>query len=298
MNIRIGEVKDNKDIFGLGNILVHSDAGEAITVKYTTPYLAGRNGGLIAIPEVGSQVLICKPDNSDDWFYMGSITHPAIGEALGQGYETLAPFNKTEALFDPQVYKARGVPQRVIFSSAKGNKMVLSDEYAPDYGNIYAKLESSNGKLLALIDSPEVDSIILRNEEGDRIKISMRANGTSARRSIEIEAQGPISIVSRESEVKLHVVDGKEINILNESTGSKRINSDDPTPGNINITSKNADVNVVTNSKNGVIRLEAQGDNGHVVIDSGGTVQINGSKGVQITSEQDIVIQGSTIQLN
>ena len=298
MNIRVGEVKDNKDIFGLGGLLVHTEVGNPVWVKYTTPYLAGRMGGFIAIPEIGSQVLICKPDNSEDWFYFGSVTNPQIGEALGAGYETLPPRNKDEALFDPQIYKARGVPQRVVISSAKGNKLTLSDEYAQDYGNVYTKLESHSGKTLILADSPDIDSIILRNEEGDRIKISMKANGASARRSIEIEALGPISVISKESDINLHVVDGKEINILNESTGSKRLGANDPTPGNINITSVNADVNVTTKSKNGVIRLEAQGEDGHIVLDSAGTVQIHGAKGVQISSEGETSVQGQPVQLN
>jgi len=306
MNIRVGTVKGNGDILQSGGISVESDSGDVIWVKYTTPYLAGRSGGFIAIPEVGSQVLICRPDNSDDWFYLGSITSPQVGEALGGGYETSPPRNKEETLFDPQIYKARGVPQRVVISSAKGNKLTMSDEYAQDYSNIYTKLESGNGKVLILADSPNangsadgVDAIILRNEKGDRVKISMSQNGSSAGRSIEIEAQGPINIISRESELKLHVVDGKEINILNESTGSKRIGANDPTPGNINITSKNADINVTTNSKNGVVRLEAKGTDGHIVLESQGTVQIHGEKGVAITSGQNIDIQSDgIIQLN
>lgn len=284
MNIRLGQVKSNNDILRLGGLLVETDSGTPTWVKYMSPYIAGRSGGFLAIPEVGSQILICKPDNSEDWFYMGSISQPAIGEAFGEGYDQLPGPNKDDALFDPQIYKARGVPQRIAISSAKGNKLTLSDEYAPDYGNVYAKLESGAGKTLVLADSPDIDAIILRNEEGDRIKISMRANGASARRSIEIESLGPVTIISKESDINLHVVDGKEINILNESTGSKRLGANDPTPGNINITSVNADVNVTTKSKNGVIRLEAEGEDGHIVLESAGTVQIHGEKGVDITS--------------
>ena len=284
MNIRLGEVKSNADFLGVGNLLVETETGTEVWVKYTTPYLSGRSGGFLAIPEIGSRILICKPDNSDDWFYMSSLPYPSIAEALGEGFETSPARNKETGLFDAQMYKARGVPQRVVISSGKGNKLVLSDEYAPDYGNLHTKLESANGKVLVLSDSPGVDSIILRNEEGDRVKISMSANGTSARRSIEIEALGPVNIISRESEVKLHVVDGKEINILNESTGAKRIGTNDPTPGNINITSVNADINVTTKSKNGVIRLESQGDDSHIILESTGTVQIHGEKGVELTS--------------
>lgn len=306
MNIRVGEVKSNKDIFGLGGLLVHTDVDVPVWVKYTSPYLAGRNGGFIAIPEIGSQVLICKPDNSEDWFYFGSVPNPQIGEALGAGYDTVAPRNKEEALFDPQIYKARGVPQRVVWSSPRGNKLILSDEYATDYLNQYAKLESANGKVLILQDSPNagggdgdyVDAIIIRNEHGDRIKISTSQNGSSAGRSIEIEANGPINVVSRGSGVKLHVIDGKEINIINESTGSKRIGPNDPTPGNINIESKNADINIAVSSKNGVINLEAKGEDGHIVLDSKGKVQIKGAKGVDILSDAGITLDGERIDLN
>lgn len=296
MNIKLGKVVSNTDFLNLGRLMVQCDLESAITVKYTSPYLANKSGGFIAIPEVGSQILICKPDNAEDWFYIGSTPEPGFGEILGTGFDK----TKEGPLFDKRIYRARTSPQRQVFSSPKGNKLVLSDEYRADYANIKVALESSQGKKIELNDSPEIDSVIIRDETGQaRIKISSTSNGPTAAKSIEIECLGPLNLISRQSEIRLHVVDGKEINIINESTGAQRGGSSDSTPGNINVISKNGDINMTVKSKNGIIRLDAEGEEGHIVLDSKGTVQISGDKGVSILSNDgDVTIEGNNIFLN
>lgn len=293
MNLKIGQVVDNSDILELGRISVLADTPEPITVTYVSPF-NGIKGAFIAIPEIGATVLIASIENGTDWYYLGSVFNPALGDSYGLNL----PKDNKGMLSDRRMYRARGVPQRYIFSSPKGNKLVLSDEYSGDYANIKASVESSTGKKIVLSDSPEMDCVIVENELGDRIKISSRSNGASSPRSIEIECYGAVNIISRQSSMDLTVVDGKELNITNLSTGSKRAGPNDPTPGNINITSKNADINITTKSKEGVVRVDVEGDDGHIILDSKGTVQINGEKGVSITSGSNINIEGERIDLN
>lgn len=297
MNIELAEVKSNADIFKMGTFYVTTKNSEnPFKVYYTTPYYAGANGGLIAVPEVGATVLICRPDGESSWYYLGSTLNFGLAQAMSSPENTIQDKGVNP---DPRSYKARGVPQRYMFQSPRGNALVLSDEYNSEYFNTKVELKSSAGKSLKLIDSPLVDSIIITNEHGDGIKISTGSNGSSPARSIEIECLGAVNIVSKGSTMNLTVVDGKELNITNTSTGSKRANSSDPTPGNINITSEYNDINLTVKSDTGTIFMDAQGNNGHVVLQSKGQIDIIGEKGVNITAQSgDTNIKGTKINLN
>ena len=106
--------------------------------------------------------------------------------------------------------------------------------------------------------------------------------------------------------MNFRIIDGREINIENQSTGSKRLSENDPLPGNINITSDNADVNVTTKGEGGDIHLTTEGPSGNLVLHSeDGVVQIHGAKGVEIAGAgkdgsvvSDVVVQGANIHLN
>lgn len=297
MEIRTAEVVDNADITqtGLFQVKEKQYIG-TLTVHYVTPYWASFEGGLIAIPEVGSKVLICHTEDEEGWFYLGSVYGPRKGAALADEGDLI---KDREVLPDNQIYKARGVPQRMMFLSPRKNGLILSDEYNPEYFNVKTELRSSTGKKVELIDSPLIDAIILRNEHHDHIKIATNSNGTQAARTIEAETQGPVRVISRESSIDIHVEDGKEINLTNHSTGAKRISEDDSSPGNINIYSKNRDINLTVDAEDGVIYLQSNGQNSHIVLESNGTIEINGRKGVSIASESgDVVVQGQTIHLN
>lgn len=298
MKVKVGEIRDNSDITETGCLTVQeTDFDAPVIVRYTSPYSAGQSGGFIAIPEVGTKVLIIQPDNDNNWFYLTSIHGPTQGHALSN----LALVDKDikSPLSDDKLYRARGVPMRLSLKTPLGHNLTLSDEYNKDFFNSKVMLESATGKKVELNDSPEIDSVILRNELGDRIKISSKANGASAPRSIEIECKGPISIITRESELNLHVVDGKELNIINESTGSKRAGPNDPTPGNINIKTTHGDINIDAMDDTGLILVNTEGDNSVINIKSKGTIAIDGEKGVSINSGSgNVVVTGQQIELN
>lgn len=297
MLIKLAEVKDNTDLSRRGVFRVQEESyAGTIPVKYVTPYWASFNGGFVAIPEVGSLVLICQPENDLGWYYLGSVYNTRRASALAEEGDLI---KERDILPDAQIYKARGIPQRQTFLSPRKNGLILSDEYNPDYFNIKTTLRSSTGKRFELIDSPLIDAIIMRNEHHDHIKISTTANGSHAARTIEAETQGPVRVISRESSIDVHVEDGKEINITNHSTGAKRISEEDSTPGNINIYSRNRDINLTVDADDGVIYLQSTGQNSHIVLVSEGTIDIQGKKGVNITSQNgDVTVQGQTINLN
>lgn len=297
MNIQLAEVKSNADILQMGSFYVTNQFHESpLKVYYVSPYLNGTDSGLIAIPEVGARVLICQPQGETGWFYLGTTAAFGLGGSLANPNVIK---KDRGALPDSKVYKATGVPQRFVWKTPNGNALILSDEGNPGYINSKVELKTGSGKSIKVIDSPKVDAIIIENEHGDRIKLSSTGNDATAPRSLEIECKGPINIVTRESSLTLQVIDGKELNIINQSTGSKRSGPNDPTPGNINITSEYNDVNVTVKSDTGTIYLESQGDNGHIVLKSKGQIDIEGEKGVNIVSSAaNVNVKGTQIHLN
>jgi hypothetical protein len=195
MRVLVAEVTNTTNFVGDGAFYVLTkETDSPIKVQYVTPYLGG-NSGFVAIPEIGTRVLICQPDNDEYWYYLGST--PNFG--LGANYFDPGATKKDKQLLpDPELYKARSAPQRYVFMSPKGGALILSDSYNPDYFNCKAELQTGAGKGLRLIDSPLIDCVILENEHGDRIRISSKAAESMGPQAIEIEAKGAVDIVSRE----------------------------------------------------------------------------------------------------
>jgi hypothetical protein len=297
MDIKIAVVENNSDITKTGLLWVRDDNSDNIyQVYYTSPYL-GKFNGLLAIPPNKSRVLICLPDNDNQWHYLCTTTAPPMSASLSNP-DTVT---KNKGLPDNQLYRARGSPMRVSMSDESQNKIVLSAEYNEKFFNTKAEVISAAGKKLSLNDSPKIDCVILTNEHGDGLKISADVkpeDSSIGARSALVECNGSIDLIARKGRMNLTVLDGTEINIINESTGAQRSGPNDSTPGNINITSNTGDINLTVKDNTGTIYLEAQGSNGHIVLKSSGTVDIIGDKGVNISSEADIKITGSKIYLN
>lgn len=299
MRLCRGQIVSNTDLAGQGRILVYakevSDA--AFFVTYVSPYGAHSEGGMIAIPEEGHEILITQPENSSMWYYLGTIYVQPEGKAE-KGKEVLYPINSRKELFpDQDIYKARGKPQKIVLKSPAGNSLTLSDSYNPKYFNQKAELKSSTGKKLALIDSPNVDCIILRNEHRDGVKITSSPSVVSAARSVEIESKGPQKYICRESQMELLVKDGKELNIKNESTGINRNEADPTKYGNINLRSRYRDINLVANSQDGRIFLDALGTNGSIQIDSNGKIILWAEGDLELRAGGNIKLKaGANIQ--
>jgi len=299
MDIKIAVVQSNSDVTKSGYLWCRDDNSDTTGyhVYYTSPYLS-KLGSFVAIPPVNSRILICLPDNDNEWHYLTTTTAPPKSAAVASG-----PIASTRELIDPSIYRARGTPMQSYIGDLKGNKIVLSSEYNEKFFNTKLEMKSGVGKGVRLVDSPKVDSLIVENEHADRVIISSKPPPGSSigPRSIQMECRGSIDIISRSGDhLNLTLQDGKEINIENNSTGTKRANSSDTTPGNINIKSKYADINLTVGEQNdqATIFIEAKGSNSHIVLKSAGTIDIDGDKGVNITSGGEVRIQGSKIYLN
>jgi hypothetical protein len=283
------QVVDNTDFSARGRILVYcKDLGQDyFYVIYVSPYGANFEGGIIAVPEIGTEILIQQSDGHDQkWYYIGSIFEPKEG-LDGQGEEFIDAQNTRVP--EKEVYRARGRPQQLVLKDPSGNKLILSNASNPEYFNTKAELQSALGKKLILSDSVAgMDCAILENEHGDGLKITTRAHESSPARAAELESAGPVKVISRESEVEIMVVEGRDIDIVNFSTG---LNTDAAFPkraGNINITSMNNDVNITTEGFDGRVFIKSKGANGLVQLDADGSIIIFSNENVEIRGAQNM----------
>ena len=273
MKIFEGQVISNVDFTESGEISVLCrDVNDyPIQVTYTSPYGSffnrGQKSGFFAIPDPGEFVLIAQPENRTTYYFLGVIHKPLAPKGKNEIKDNIGAPHIPSEIYGMR----RGRPQQLLIRDQKGNQLKLSSAYNRNF-NIKAELRSHSGKKLLLSDSPKLNCIWLRTDKGDGIKLTSGEAGASAARSIEVETRGPVKLISKESGVDVLVVDGREINIRNESTG---FNSIDEVPyGNINLESLWRDLNFTVYHDNGRIMIRTLGTNGLIQLNSNGSIII------------------------
>jgi len=309
VTIFVGTVISDIDVSMRGRMEVDVDSYGIVEVKYVTPYFGGGSGGgFWGIPAPGTVILVCSPANKgDDWYYMGSVVEPPLG-MLGDAEEDEAFINEVDdtgtltgpaahadipVMPDPDIYKSRGRPMKYMFKSPKGHALTLSDQYDPEYHNTKISMESANGKKIELNDSPMSDNVLMRNEHGDKIKISSNYNPPDqGARAITVDSVGPHLYMSRNGGIKIWVNDGSNMDLINTSTGAMREkDSDVSTWGKINMVANNNDI--VIQCKEGSatpnfgipsIFIETEGSESVIQISSNNKINIVAENGIDITS--------------
>jgi len=277
----IATVEDNIDLTSTGRFYARTTVEGKLLVNYATP-----NSGLAMIPEVGDTILICQPDDTGAypegmWIYVSTLMAAIPDTSIIADRDKLAQNRKV--LPDVTMYEGRGIPQQLLITSPKGNRLLLSDRYNPEFFDVKAELKSSTGKTVQLNDSPKISAIILSNEHNDRIKITTDESVNSAAQSIEVECRGPQKHICRESQMDVLVFDGTELNVTNTSEGT---NAQGGFWGNINVESKNKDVNITVgnNASNvgGKININAMGTDGLIQIFSGNRIVIDATADIEV----------------
>jgi hypothetical protein len=317
--ISLAEVRDTVDPNRNGTFKARIAClgGTEKSVNYVSPYASNGDGAFIAIPEFGTQILVCQPTRDGEWYYLGATFSPEPGQVDGAKIPDSGVYPLERA--EPRVYDARGVPMRQSFKTADGAGLTLSEEYNPEYISKKTELKSTVNKKLTLNDSPAIDSIILDSGNGAKITLTddPKNQGVPSR-AIQVETVGPQKYINVESQTDIVVKDGRELQLLNNSTGAKAPEGDPDLAGNVNIQSKWKDVNVFTqaeqgrifiecintNGNNQVIQIETKGSGGAIRLKTQGRVEIEASEvGVQANSidvkaNTAINMEAPTINLN
>ena len=304
--IRMGEVRNRTALGNNGSFLARiSDLGDADqTVFYVSPYGSADKAGMIAVPEVGTPILVCRPTVSNHWFYLGSTFAPEFipldnevegGESasFGASSKLTHPFMR----IDERMGKTSGAPNSIVLQGNHGQGLTISDER--DGVSVFGvKTElNANGKKITLSDSPGQDAITLDSGNNARITLTQnpKDNPQKSSGSIEVDCIGPQLHVSRESDLDMRVLGGgREINIKNSANGVPWGNYQHANPtnpcGNVNIQSDYGDVNIMSKSEGigrvfietvnaagetQLIQLKTNGPNGVIVLKTNGTLAID-----------------------
>jgi|3_EtaG_2_1085321.scaffolds.fasta_scaffold00212_9 hypothetical protein len=287
---------------------------DAFPVNYTSPYTSRTEGAIIAIPEEGSRVMVCSPQASTELFYVGStflpddpqIANPETSnKAIGDSAEPKEPIQRVE----PNLYRMQGKPMKLCFRGTRGSGLSISEEFEgpkPMQANIKTELVGQSGKKMSIVDSPGVDSIILKNEFGDGIRISTHPKDMGVcSQAITVQSRGPQQYINKEGQTDIMIKDGRDLNITNESTGFNR-NPDEPDRyGNINIETKTNDVNIMSRKDEGRIFIQCidpEGDNQVIDIETkGGTssvIRIKSTGKVEVISDGNMdLVSGGEINM-
>ena len=301
--ISLAEVRNRVDPgrSGAFRAKVDAEGNDEQTVYYVSPYGSNGTGAFVAIPEVGTQVLVCRPKGSSSWYYIGSTFSPEPKETTGGKIAdaSLMPLERV----DPEMYKARGTPMRYVFKSPQGAGITMADEYNPEFFNRKTEITSTQKKKIVLHDGPTIDAIQIDSGNGSRITLTDDPQNQSlAARSIQVESVGPQKYICSESQTDVVVGEaGRELQILNNANGVPW--GESANAGNVNVQSKWKDVNVFTQAEQGRIFIEclnSGGNNQQIVIETNGsdgaiTIKTNGT--VNVAAGQAINMQAPNINI-
>jgi len=295
--IMIAEVKTTVDASRSGKITVLIGEKKELSVNYVSPYGSNTEGAFIALPEPGTQVLICSPEDSFSWYYIGTTFMPESKDSKGAKIPDgeLKPIERSQ----PELYKARGRPMKYSFKSPTGAGITMHEDYNKEYFNKKVEITSGVNKKITLNDSPEVDAITIDSGNGSKITLSNDPQGmTSDAKAIQVESSGPQKYINKESQTDI-VVDngGRDLNIINNAHGLLWGPLVDT--GCINLQSKYKDVNIFSKGHMGSIYLqclnplglnqkivlETRGvGGGDIILKTNGTIKLQAGVGIEMTA--------------
>lgn len=308
--LSLAEVSDVVDAARSGQFSAKINAmgGRILPVNYVSPYASNGVGAFVGIPQVGVQIMVCQPDpTNEEWYYLGSTFAPEPQQVKGDAFAEATHYPLERAA--PLLYRARGVPMGVQFTGPEGGGISVTTEYNPDFINSKTEITSNINKKITLSDSPAIDAIVLDSGNGSTIKISDNPQkGTLPARSIEVQSVGPQKYINLESQTDILVRDGRELQLLNNSTGNNAAEDEVSKSGNVNIQSKWRDVNVFTQAEEGrifieclnttganqVIEIQTNGEDGAIRIKTNGKVDIQANNiGIEASSDINMKAGGA-----
>lgn len=274
----------------------------------TSPYFRLNGGGMMAVPEDGDQILALLDGDTGEIYYQSTI--------VGISPDSLEGGIKDFSLLPESSYNKGGKPVKVTYQNAVGDGLEITRNYDPTPNEKVVHsvaLKSKKGKRISLDDSPDIEAVIVRNQHGDGMTIRGDETDAFAERTIDVKSNGSQNYTCFEGQLELRVVNGRDIIIENNSTGSM---SQTPSPefwpnpgdppkrfGGIYLRSENGDVSISTQADEGKLFLVTP--NARIQIDDKGNVQIsansleiNSAGDISMKAGGDIKMEGANVDIN
>ena len=306
MEISLARVTKTTDGSRTGDFLAEilSNSSNIVTVRYVSPSLTRDLGGFYSFPGEGTIIIVCRPTDSNDWFYLGT-TSLFPEEVHNDGSKVADRTLELVDRIDPLIFRTRGLPMRSGFLGNFGQGLQISDEFNPDYYNVYTELKGVAEKSIKIDDAPQKDSIFIDSGVGSRLAITGLPQGSDnslPNRGIEVDTLGDHRYISREGQTDIVVGwGGQELEIHNAANGTGPASGTPEEYGNVTVQSDNKDIHLFTkgdsgrifieclntNGSNQHIQIETNGNGGAVVIKTKGTISLQATEGsVEIVSSE------------
>lgn len=292
-----GIVTSNTDSTESGVVSVSiNNSKTLIKAVYTSPYFARYTTGIFAPPATGSHILVAYSEDEDKYYYISTIVeHPAIiGAAVKYTTGGISP-----VINDALSYSPSGTPSIMTFKDDTGAGLKITN-YRTQNKPIANQtvLKSTQGHKLILSDSPDKDCAILKNKDGDGITITANKNKVHSSNSIVIHSRNSHRCTVLNGDYIVRVVDGRDLTLINESTGFNKKYYDPEAAlnanlasnpleqyGNINLVSRTNDINIYTGGDTPAVAATTAQLGGDVLISTlstGSVIQINSNGDVKI----------------
>jgi hypothetical protein len=259
----------------------------SVPVLYTSPYYKGNAGGMVAIPEVGTQIIAAlnedpEPGEANLYFIACTPNIPQASkeEEVNENYEAIRSNDSKYPIYG-ETYK----PITQCLTNTDGAGLLISKEHTNDKINNSVVLKCTKGAEVSVgplgvhIKNSDGDSIVLN----DNTNTADQSGGPYAARSAIVETRGPQMYKCVASDINMKIVDGGDINIENNSTG---LFSLPPWFGNIRLKSRFRDITLAALGPTSKIHIVTNGT--QVIVDSLGGVKIVTAGSIDFAAAQDI----------
>tara|TARA_R110000782_G_scaffold102791_4_gene190145 strand:+ start:14463 stop:15566 length:1104 start_codon:yes stop_codon:yes gene_type:complete len=344
--MNIGTVMTNASIEQDGTFLVSfglkDSVGEVVLeqVTYVSPY--GNSGsGFIAIPTPGSLVLCTKIEahegsgrDNAGWYYIGSIM--GKGTTPEPDEDSVSEGRVSDGTVWPRRFKSMYeatelYPDQIGMTNARGDNFSMFSRHRPEgfvggqMQDYRIQMQSGSGKSIRLVDTPEVDGIIMSNEHVGKdyfiFSSSNSTRGSFSEGEWFLRTHGPVNMYTTASNMRYWVQEGHNLQLENLASGeygykkggispnakvdntaaaaSSRITDvGNETWGCVELRSANNNVILEALAEDSVIRIEAPGSKTKIIINTGGTVDIVAKKKITLQSDEEIELNAPKIDIN
>ena len=319
MEFLVGTVKDNSNYHDKkdGTMLVELVIDNELVqedVTYTSPYYMVNGGGMVAIPEPETQILVLhnkNPKDGESSFYYHSCIVTDKGSKNNKDRKP-----NFQAIKDndnkAKIYSKRDIPVTQAFTNTVGAGLYIQRDFDGISINNNVTVKAENGCEV----TAGALGVQVFNNHGDSIVLTSDTNNDSLpARGLSVVTRGNQEYKCTNSDMTIKIVDGGDINIENNSTGSYGIQPPG-TPGlalgnrlagPAGVTPKSGNIRLKTRWRDIILAALGVSSKIHIVTNTSkiivdgetGTVDILAPGGLNINSAGQITMNsGAGISLN
>jgi hypothetical protein len=256
-------------------------------VTYTSPYYSPGDGGVLAIPEVGSRILVYLDSKTGEMFYLSTILadDPDNPKSGGRVLWKSIP--------NDRLFSQDNKPQGLTFQNKFGDGLEVKRVLGKNKNFDSSTSLKQGSKRVTLSDNPASDRIVIDNGHGDGITITSESvAGSMAAKNILVKSAGSSEVRSTYGDVTLAVCQGGDINLHNTTIPGIML----PGGGNINLKSDWSTISLVCDGPEaGAITIKTA--KGIFQINEAGFVTIEGLN-INIKSTGILNLVGTAINLD